>query len=81
MNMIVEDIEGELVASGWVARPGDDDAISEEEFLAGIEGIAWAMDANLEKREHWCSRWLQPYSTNVKHDRQPERARGSLHCL
>jgi hypothetical protein len=49
MNLSFEDIEGELVASGWVVRLGDDDPISEE-LLADIEERAWAMDAYLEKR-------------------------------
>jgi hypothetical protein len=50
MNMSLEDFEGELAASGWVAKPGDNRPVSEEELMVGIEETAFAMDVNLRRR-------------------------------
>jgi hypothetical protein len=50
MSMRLEDIEGELAACGWVAKPVDDQPVSEEKLLVGIEETAHAKDASLRRR-------------------------------
>jgi hypothetical protein len=68
INMSLEDFEGELAASGWVAKPGDNRPASEEELLVGIEEIARAMDVNLRRRvEHMGTTTLQAIDIASNH--------------